>query len=189
MQRIIGSLVFTKINSPHHKEWYDLVSEQVEIPLLGGKAVSIDLNCSIEEIDEHEDEIAATLANFLSMAPERINDLKAHLFAFYQDFFLDVGDDLLDEMPYQENDENILDFISLSRVTLSHSEQTKRCYMVVSGGCDWEIEHGLSVSFENGNRLVWVGEASGDLYHTDAKGNVDTENLIYRGHFLSTKMA
>ena len=91
-------------------------------------------------------------------------------------------------MPAQDDEEHIWEFVHLSSLSISKSQLTEEFFCQFTGGCDWEIEHGISISFKNGNNLAKVG-SYGHVNNSDAYADQTMDKYIYYGNIIKTYAA
>lgn len=185
MELEIGNIVFKKVMNKYNEEWYEWLSSPLPIPFLNNAKVEIELEFNDQELKEYQNEIATTLNNALALGDGDRKALKVHLFAYYKDFVLDVGEDYLDDMPPQDNEDRILDFIRLSSLSICRSSMTEEFFCEFKGGCDWETEHGLSITFKNGINIAKVG-GRGHVTNSDAYADLSKDEFVYYGNFINT---
>jgi hypothetical protein len=137
---------------------------------------------------EFHSEIEETLRNTLKLGKKERENLKKHLFAYYKDFVLDVGEECLEDMPAQEDEDHIWEFVHISSLSISKSSITEEFFCQFTGGCDWEIEHGISISFKGGNDLARVGDY-GHVNNSDAYADQSMDKYIYYGNIVKSYAA
>jgi len=185
MELEIANIVFKKVMSKYNEESYEWLSSPLAIPFLNNAKIEIELEFNDQELKEHKNEIATTLNNTLALGEDDREALKEHLFAYYKDFVLDVGEDCLDDMPPQDNEDRILEFIRLSSLSICRSSMTGEFFCKFYGGCGWETEHGLSITFKNGINIAKVG-GYGHVTNSDAYADLSKDEYVYHGNFIDT---
>ncbi|MBB1342497.1 hypothetical protein H5154_08200 [Pseudoalteromonas sp. SR44-5] len=188
MKLAIGNIVFTKVKSEYDEDWYDWLSSELSIPFLNNSKLQIRLDFNDQELDEFKSELEKTLNNTLALDKDDREYLKEHLFAYYRDFVLDVGEECLEDMPAQENEDDIFEFVHISSLSISRSSITEEFFCQFTGGCDWEIEHGISISFKDGKNLAKVG-GCGHINNSDAYADKSMDKYIYYGNIVKTYAA
>lgn len=176
----LGGVAFNKIlgKRPNDYEW---ISEPVSLPFLDGSEVEIRLNFNDQELADYKDDIATTVRNTLHLDQQDKAGLRPYLYEYYSEVVADLGEDWLDDMPPQPNDAAMLDFVRLYNVSVGRSQLTQTFYSQFTGGCDWEPEHGLAVSFKQGQHLAMVGSCSGHLCNADAYDDETRDDVIFYG--------
>ncbi len=185
MQIEIENILFSKVQSEYEEDWYDWFSDELPIPFLKNSKIKIRLDFNDQELEEFKDDIAIVLKNTLSLGESDRDNAKEHLYAYYKDFVLDVGEECLEDMPPQQDDKSIFDFIHFSSLSICRSSITEEFYCQFSGGCDWEIEHGVSMSFKDGKTLAKVG-SYGHVNNSDAYADKSMDKYIYYGNIIKT---
>ncbi len=186
MQLEIENIIFTKVKSEYAEDSYNWLSVENPIPFLNNSRIMIRLDFNDQELEDFKEEIAMTLKNTLLLTDSDRENSKEHLYACYKDFILDVGEDCLEDMPYQENKETIFDFIHISSLSINRSSISEDFYCQFTGGCDWEMEHGISISFKNGKNLARVG-SYGHVSNSDAYADKSMDKYIYYGNIIKTR--
>jgi hypothetical protein len=54
-----------------------------------------------------------------------------------------------------------------------------RKFVVLEGNCGWEVEHGILMSWRDGNELVKVSEYDGHATHGHAYDDVSKDAFVY----------
>ncbi|WP_417534950.1 DUF6985 domain-containing protein [Marinobacterium stanieri] len=184
----IGNIGFTKEKSEYDEDRYDWFSSELPISFLNNSKLKVRLDFNHQELDEFKSEIETTLRNTLNLGKGERKRLKKHLYAYYNDFVLDVGEECLEDMSAQENEDNIWHFVHISSLAICKSSITEEFFCQFTGGCDWETEHGISISFKNGNNLAKVG-IYGHVNNSDAYADRSMDKYIYYGKIIKTYAA
>ncbi len=97
------------------------------------------------------------------------------LFSYYQDTLLCCGE----TEPVIDNEEDIWEHVSIGALYLFSHDSL--CYVMASGGCDWEEEHGLEIDLDETGRILYVGSFISNGFQSDPKnprhGNYVKANL------------
>lgn len=188
MKMNLANIKFTKTQNEHEADWYDWLSEEAAIPFLNGLKVPIRLDFDDQELQDLKDEIEQTLLNALALDDRDRDIAKTHLYAYYKDFVLDVGEECLEEMPPQNDESNILDYVHISTLSICRSQMTEDFYCQFTGGCDWEEEHGVLISFKDGKTIARVGDY-GHVSNADAYADTSMDKYVYHGNNIKTTVA
>lgn len=132
---------------PDIPDW--LCSEPVKVEVFEGKLVPF----IIEEVDlvSSRELIESAVANFLGLNAGQREGITALAYKNYQ---------ASDPPPPEVKDPSeIWRYIYPSEVFVKQGPEDKNFYIVVSGDCEWEIEHGLEMVFKYGDQIVSVGQA------------------------------
>lgn len=132
---------------PDIPDW--LCSEPVKVEVFEGKLVPF----IIEEVDlvSSRELIESAVANFLGLNAGRREGITALAYKNYQ---------ASDPPPLEVKDPSeIWRYIYPREVFVKQGPEDKNFYIVVSGDCEWEIEHGLEMVFKYGDQIVSVGQA------------------------------
>lgn len=140
----------------HFAEWR---SASTRVPALRGHEVEF----AVEVGDRFEDnpyptkEEIAVFERFLSLPKGHSDLIKPHLWQFYLDARQAWGSE---EIPKIDSPDNVWQHLGFA--TARPYEWTKEdMYLVIEGGCDWEPEHGLLLSLQNGTRWARVSDYDG----------------------------
>ena len=185
MKLALGNITFSKVKCAHNKDWYDWLSSEIPVPFLNNSKVRIRLDFNDQELQDYQKAIKQTLKNTLFLGAQDREKAKEHIFAYYKDFVLDAGEECLEDMPPQEDEENIFNFIHISSLSICQSSVTEDFYSEFSGGCDWEIEHGISFSYKDGKLLAKVSSYD-HVSNSDAYANKSIDKFIYYGNNIKT---
>ena len=187
VEKIFSGVRFAKIQRT--QQWYEWRSREVPISYLSGRKLCIHLDFSDDELNEYQTDVAAALESTLQLGATARERTKKHLFAYYKDVEIAVGEECLfeDGMPALQTEETIFDYVNLNRLVLSQGHVMKKIYALFSGNCTWEPEHGVSVAFESGLRLAMVSGCSGHVCNSDAYSDLTLDRYIYFGSDIQTE--
>jgi hypothetical protein len=153
----------------------------VPLPYFGGKDVELFFE-SEAELRQHGDAIR----NFLALGPaHRIADTR-HAFAYFKDVTDDVGFEWVDEgmegLP--QNSEQIWKFVTPNSLSAIESwdvgdRDRTRQFIIIEGDCGWEAEHGISLSWRDGEELVKLSAYDGHATNGHAYGDLAKDAYIY----------
>ncbi|UDL07149.1 DUF6985 domain-containing protein [Marinobacter sp. CA1] len=185
MEINLANIIFNRVESEYDESLYDWMSEEVSIKFLNGLKVSIRLDFDDQDLQDLRDGIEQTLLNSLALGNEARDITKKHLYAYYKNFVFVAGEESLEEMPPQYDDSNILDYVHISSLSICCSQITKEFYCQFTGGCDWEEEHGVLISFRNGVEIARVG-GYGHVSNADAYADASMDNYVYYCGIIKT---
>lgn len=123
-------------------------------------SVALDDNVS----DEYVERCVDTVESFSDEMMDTICEAaKRYCLAFIALCKEDVSDEEFDydefELPHVTENTSareMLQYFGISTLSCDEPENENDLYFRLSGGCDWEIEHGFEAAFCNG-RLVYLG--------------------------------
>lgn len=187
MIKYFGGIRFTKTQSKINEAWYDWLSDQVPIRYLNNKPVRIRLEGNDDELDHFHNEIDSTVANVLQISDSDREQAKEHLFAYYKDVLLTVGEDDIEGMPILDSSEEIWSYINLNRLVIAKGIMSDDFYANFSGSCQWEDEHGIAVSYLWGKKLAMVSMSIGHVCNSDAYAEKGKDHYIYIGSNIKTE--
>ena len=118
MERRFSGIRFTKAQHEVNENWYSWLSDAIAVPYLKNKECSIHLEFDDDELDRFEKEIETTVKNTLQLNEHHRHQTKPHLFAYYEDVVLVIGEENLEEMPLLETEETIFDYVNLRRLSI-----------------------------------------------------------------------
>lgn len=140
-------------------------SEPISVPVLGNAPVRVQIfEVGAQELLASDE--AAALDRFLALPEERSAEIVPHLWRYYQDVLDAIGPD---DMPAIPDPSLIWNHVQPRWISLNRRDDGL-VYVSVEGECDWEIEHGLQLVLQNGDRWVRVSDYSGHLTDGDAWG-------------------
>jgi hypothetical protein len=147
--KIFGDLIETDYDS----DW--LETSLLEIPYFSNKKLKITL---VEKDSEYIQNAEIAFQNFLKLTEANKNNDSEKVYNYYAEI-LKAG--------YTKNlnlktKSEIWDFVTARQIVLHWSEDGT-IYLCVSCECEWEIEHGLQLSFKNGEKLVKANSHSDDF--------------------------
>lgn len=183
MDKRFNGIRFTKVQHKLNEEWFEWLSDPVTIPYLKNKELRIHLEFDDDELDRFQEEIDIPVKNTLQLNEIHRKQTKAHLFAFYKDIALIVGEEYIEDMPLLRTDEKIFNYIDLKRLAIGRGSVAGNFYANFSGGCKWDIEHGVSISFQRGEELAMVSSID-HICNSDAYA--DKDQYIYIGSNIKT---
>lgn len=97
--------------------------------------------------------------------------LEPMLFGYYDETLAMCGE----ECPVIQTKKDIWGFLRIGAIYLFLYEG--QYYAMVSGGCDWEGEHGLEFDVNEMNQILYVGSFISNGFHEDP-GNPSTHNYV-----------
>jgi len=147
------------------------------VSVLGGKRCRIVVEGYNE--DPRKDDFHVAIASFLSIDSSVLEAAEGHVFQYYQDCKGAWEDDEAVEI---ESPGDVWDHVQLGSepVVSRRPYGDEGIYISLECNCDWEEEHGLQIVFKNGQRVNKIGPYDGHLTNSDAYGNADLEDVIYR---------
>ncbi|MEM7168261.1 MAG: hypothetical protein AAF581_22635 [Planctomycetota bacterium] len=155
------------------------ISEGVPVPLLNAQHVTFIIDGYDEGFSSEYDE---AIAAFLAAPPALLQDAIPALFAYYLDHkkLCEQADEPLDVVV--SSPDRVLEHIYFGDtevVVARRNEPDRSVYVSVSGGCDWETEHGLQVVFKGGSTVCKVGPYDGHFTNADAYGDPTLEGVVF----------
>ena len=125
---------------------------------------------------------AAALKNFLRLTALDRFKASRHVYAYYRDFHSAVGgQDWLDsEMGIPTTPEDIWKHVRpMTLFAESDPDLPGHSYVVIEANCDWEVEHGLMLVWEDGKRLTKVSGYDGNFSNAWAGDDDALKNVVY----------
>jgi len=133
-------------------------SEPISVPVLGGAPVRVQI-FEAEATDLFAPDEAGALQRFLALPRERSAEIIPHLWRYYQDVLKAIGPE---DMPEIAEPSDIWAHVQPHWISLGRGEDGL-VYVSIESECDWEVEHGLQLVLQNGDRWVRVSDYSGHL--------------------------
>jgi hypothetical protein len=148
--KIFGKLKETEYDS----DW--LESQPIEIPYFNNEKLVVTL---VEKNAEFIENAEIAFQNFLQLnSDDKEND--SELVFKYYDEVLKAG---YAEKLNLSSKKDIWNFVNTGTITIQNWSEDETIYLCVSCGCNWEIEHGLQLSFKNGEKLVKANSHGDDF--------------------------
>jgi hypothetical protein len=124
----------------------------------------------------------AALNAFASLPTKNRAQNARHLFAYYRDTHAcdDDPEELDDLMGVPATPEVIWPHVAVYSVCARTNPDDGLAYVMVSGNCAWEPEHGLLMVWREGRVLNKVGGYDDHLTNAYAYGDATLENVVYR---------
>lgn len=151
-------------------DWHEF--KPVFVPMLQ-KPVSV----TVEGDDIDPPEIDSVMTHILSLGEEERAVLQGHLFTNYMSTvdavgLEDAGCDIASEI-------DVWKHLDLSELLIMRRQYgNKKIYAQFAGSCDWEEEHGLTVSYLEGRILARVSQHDGHLTYCDAYAVPESDDKI-----------
>ena len=152
----------------------------VPIPYFDGISIRIEKDILTAE------EVLPALKNLLSLKPEQRQADAKHLFAYCDDTIMQVGDYIIEEDMdgVEPTLDNIWDFVTVRELIFHKLEagkyaSTTTIFAVIEAEAMWEIDHGLLLSWADGNRLVRVSPFTGHPTNGNAAADPERDKFIY----------
>jgi len=121
------------------------------------------------------------LTNFLQLnSADRFN-ISSLLFTNCMDFLREVGSEETDAALWEmKHPDEVWKFAHFSQITLTRRPyKEKDMYLVITGNCDWEQEHGIQLVFRQGKKLTRVSSQDGHITEADARGISDEQDELH----------
>lgn len=153
---------------------------QVPVPYFDGRALTVHYFG-----DFATEELVPVMRNFLSLDPERRERDGRHLVAYCEMMVDAVGPEMLEDMGGEvPTAERIWDHVrphglGFSVLDAGRYADRRTVFAVVEGEVAWEPEHGLLMSWADGNRLVRVSEYDGHPTNGHASANPDKDTCVF----------
>jgi len=128
----------------------------ISVPYFANAEVNV-----CETSDLSDPTAQAALDNFLKLTnADRLSHAR-HIHANYRGMHDAVGgEDWMDQQFGVPTLENIWDLVIVRWLHITHGSDSN-CYVDITADCPWEIEHGLSMVWLNGETLIKVGAIDG----------------------------
>ncbi len=137
------------------EEW--LISKPIVVPFFDGK--ELDFTISFDWEDKKSlFEANQAVENFLRKdASEKLN-VSSLVYKNYREIQDYYDSQTRGASPLKTNDENdIWNYVYPGNGFISQGSRVDKCmYILITCGCEWEIEHGLQLVFKNGLELTRV---------------------------------
>lgn len=113
-----------------------------------------------EVLEKQISEIDTAIENFLNTDKKKLKKLKQLIFKNYKEemsYYEDEEDEEeLEALPKIKNKKDVFKYITLISICISIGQDDEIIVELIAE-CEWEIEHGLRVDFQNGDKIIRVG--------------------------------
>jgi hypothetical protein len=131
-----------------------LRSGPVRVELFEGKLLPFIIETEEVDLASSRESIESVVANFLALNVSQREGITELVYKNYELYIEGV-----DPPPSEVDDpSDIWKYIYPEDVFVKQGLEDKDFYIVVSGGCGWEPEHGLEMVFKHGDQIVSVGQ-------------------------------
>ena len=160
---------------------------EISVPYFNGDMIQIDAS------DLEPTEALPALKNFLTLSnDQRMSDAR-HLLAYCKLMMDAVGEEEISEDlgGVQPTLENIWNFTKASHIFFGKLDAgkyaaEKTVYLQLEGNVAWEPEHGLQMSWANGNKLVKAGPFDGHPTNGHAYADPERDQYVFDGETKDT---
>ena len=128
-------------------EW--LVSQPIPVPYFDGQALTFTI-VVWEDVDEAE--VERVVDAFLSLTAKDRQAAKPEIFRYYSKI---AG---RSTTKFECSEDNVWDFIQPDEIFVYPPDGDEPAYVCITAECDWDAEHGLQLSYMNGNELTKVSD-------------------------------
>ena len=143
---------------------------QVSVPYFDGSMIQV------EKCDLSLEEVLPAFKRFLSLTAEQRRSDARHLLAYCKMIVYAVGEDALEDMGGSEPGASLIFFDKLEAGKYA-SKPT--IYVQIEGNVDWEPEHGLQMSWAEGDRLVKVSAFDGHPTNAHASAKPEDDQYVF----------
>ncbi len=154
---------------------------EIAVPYFNGDTIQMDA-CDLEPT-----EALPALKNFLALSNEQRQSDARHLVAYCKLMIEAVGEEVLEDMEVSEvTAEKIWNHTQVSHIFFGKLDAGKYAaettvYLQIEGNVDWEPEHGLQMSWANGNKLVKAGPFDGHPTNGHAYAKPEYDRYVFYG--------
>jgi len=155
----------------------------VHVPYFGGAEVEV-MECEGIELAP----ALVAFENFLKLTPEDRVSHSRHLFAYYKLMIDACGDELIEKgKPIPQIAEDVWKNTYPSYFEFTELEdqpfvKEPTIFVMLGASVDWEVEHGLLMSWREGRKLVRVGAYDGHQTNGYAANNMKRDKFIHDGY-------
>lgn len=163
------------------------ISEPIPILFFDNKEMKINfLNFKPEDDSAFLNEADVALQNFLAKNKNDRAELAELVHKHCLAALNEVGKDEINKHLWElKNKSDIWNFVYPSQMSLSRRRRRdKDIYLDISGGCDWEEEHGLQLIFRQGKQLTRISNQDGHLTEADAFNKPDEEDELLSKYII-----
>jgi hypothetical protein len=142
------------------------VSEPIATPVFGDAPLHIQVFGSDADVTLLTEQEAEVLRRFFSLPRSHAEEIVPHLWQYYRELWDSVGAPDIIEIP---DGADIWRHVQ-PRFVGVEERNDGLLYVSVEGECDWEVEHGLQLVLQRGERWVKVSSFTGHLTDGDSYG-------------------
>jgi len=150
------------------------ISAPLPIPLFNGATVQIQVFGERDDLTVLEAEEVKALQRFLALPLEHRLEVVPHLWRYYLDMRR-LGDP--SEIPEITDPATIWSHVEPYMVGVERDERGVP-HVVIEAACAWEVEHGLQLVLQDGQRWVRVSDYTGHLTDGRAYGRSTLDQWI-----------
>lgn len=157
--------------------------QKVTVPYFGDQPLELQI---FEDIDQSE--LLPTLRSFLALGANDQHRDARHLLAYCKLTVEAVGPEVLEEMgnemPTLETIGEFVKpkFLSFTAVDAGKYVSQRTVFATIEGNVEWEPEHGLQMSWADGNTLVKVGEFTGHPTNGMTTADLEQDRFVFACH-------
>lgn len=167
------------------KELLNLLEKggKLSISYFGGNTVEL------HECDLPVEEALPALKSFLALNTDHRQADARHLFAYCNETILAVGEDVIEDMGgVKPTLDQIWDHVKVRHIFFGKLDvgkyvSTPTVYLQIEADVSWEPEHGLQMSWADGNQLVKVGPFNGPPTNGHAKADPSFDKFVFYSSF------
>lgn len=165
-----------ELEKDQFEDW--LRSKPIVVNVLGADKFEFILEGYDE--DEAREEFHEAVENFLSIEDSVLKKAQDYIYQYYKDVFVQLvpEDDWYVEIASPDEVWKHIEFGAPMVSRRPYGDEL--VYISLECSCDWEREHGLQIVFKQGLYVNKVGPFDGHLTNSDAYGDDDLENVVYR---------
>ena len=155
-------------------DWY--YTEEINMPLLNNFKIKFALSM-LDDFIEYKDRYSQAIKNILHANDKCLKKVEKYIFQYYKDmeeYYLENGQNK--KIKKNEIWENITWGLE---PLVSFRPEDKTVYIVFECECTWEVEHGLQITFKNGEVINKIGSYDGHLTNSDAFNRPEFESKVY----------
>lgn len=156
----------------------ECVTEPIEVAFLDNTVCELVLE--EYQFDFNKEDFHSAIDNFINLDKRVLQNVSEFVYNYYQDIlkYLTPDDDWYVEI---NTPNNVWKFVQFGcEPTVSRRESDNLIYISLGCHCQWEQEHGLQLVFKNGSFINKLGSYDGHLTNSDAYGNQELEDVIYK---------
>ena len=121
---------------------------------------------------------------FLALTPDALIPVASHVFAYYTDMVEHLGGKGWPGVPLPEiaDADEVWAYVTpVSIFVQSDWDDDGPWYVGVEANVPWEVEHGLVLCWEAGERIAKVGQVDGHVTNANSYADPDLQDVVYQG--------
>ncbi|MEX3015856.1 DUF6985 domain-containing protein [Gymnodinialimonas hymeniacidonis] len=126
----------------------------------------------------------AAFDRFMALTPAALGPVSRHVFAYYQDMMRHLDGTGWPGVPLPKIDraEDVWEHVTPEALSIERATPKSGPWFVgIEANVPWEVEHGLWMTWEDGDRIAYVGQVLGHLTNVATYADPSLEHVVFAG--------